>query len=418
MNAFERTFTYDNLVSIWRDKFKKLRRSCFGVDRTSAEKFDLNRAREIREIRSRLFEERTPFASDGLLALAKKKPNSEKYRIICVPTMADRLIQFALLRTLKGRLKEMGLDNAISFGVAEGAERGVKGARTFACKARDQYPWVYKTDVQQFFDNIDRDELSRCMARIIRQRSLLKYLEVYLHTEITEGFERNWRAIATANGIRKGRGVRQGMPLSPLLASVYLRDFDRSLLRAKVPVARYVDDIVAFFDTEAAARDFHNRVTDALAPIGLTLGALDTEGSKTEIIAPGRPAPFLGMEICRSPTGSHRLQVATDCIADCVKRITEAGNLEFLAEKSVRLTGMGQYFYSIVNGYIHAYSEAQNLDVLKAGVEHAAKSAQVGILRELFGRTRLESLSSKHFEFLGVKRDEIIPAKRSGALQS
>lgn len=413
MNAFERAVTRDNLTSIWRDKFKKLKRSCFGVDRVSAEKFEMNRAREIREIRSRLFEEKAPFASAGLLALAKKKPNSQKYRIICVPTMADRLIQFALLRTLKGKLKAMGVDNSISFGIAEGAERGVDGARKFACTARDRHPWVYKTDIAQFFDNIERGELSLSMSRVIRQPSLLKYLEVFLQTEITEGFDRNWRAIASANGIQKGRGLRQGMPLSPLLAGVYLRDFDRLLAKSNVPVARYVDDIVAFFDTEAAARSFHNRILDALAPLGLSLAPLDCDGSKTQIIAPGKPASFLGMEICRSPAGSHRLQVSADCIADCVKRIQDAGNLDFLAEKKVRLTGMGQYFHSIVNGYVHAYSEAKNRDDLRAGVKHASQTAQAVILRELFGRERLESLSPKQFDFLGVERDAILPARRA-----
>ena len=407
MSAFERAVTHDNLTAIWHDKFKKLSRSCFGVDRVSAEKFEINRAREIRKIRSSLFEESAPFASDGLLGLAKKKPNSDKYRIICVPTMADRLIQFALLRTLKSRLRPMGLDNSVSFGIAEGADRGVKGARTFACNARDQHPWVYKTDIEQFFDNIDREKLSSALTRVVRQRSLLKYLEVFLHTEITEGFDREWRTIVKENGIHKGRGIRQGMPLSPLLAGVYLRDFDRLLVKTKVPVARYADDIIAFFDTEARARDFHDRLSDALTHIGLTLGSLDLEGSKTQIIAPGKPAPFLGMEICRSPAGAHRLHVSADCIADCVKRIQNSGDLDYLTEKNVRLTGMAQYFRSIVNGYIHAYSEAQNRDDLRAAVEHAAQGAQAAILRQLFGQERLESLSCKQFEFLGVKRDQI-----------
>jgi retron-type reverse transcriptase len=415
MNAFERSITFDNLTSIWRDRFKKLRRSCYGVDRVSAEKFEQNRAREIREIRARFLEERGPFKSYGLLALAKKKPDSDKYRIICVPTMADRLIQFAMLRTLKGKLKPMGLDNSVSFGIAEGADRGVKGARSFACHARDEHPWVYKTDIQQFFDNIQRDDLAVRLSHAIRQPSLLKYLEVFLRAEITEGFDRNWRAIVTANGIRKGRGVRQGMPLSPLFAGVYLRDFDRSMARLKVPVARYVDDIVAFFDTERAARDFHNRISDALGSIGLSLGPLDAVGSKTAIIPPGDPAPFLGMEICRSPTGVHRLQVSASCIGDCVKRIRAAGDLDFLSEKRVRLTAMGQYFRSIVNGYVHAYAEARNCDDLKDGIEHAAQAAQAAILRELFGKARLESLSAKQFEFLGVEREAILLTKETRA---
>lgn len=411
MNAFERSVTAESLSAIWVGKLKKLRRSCFGVDRVSADKFEANRNREIRAIRSRLSGEEAPFKSHGLLALAKKKPDSEKYRIICVPTMSDRLIQFALLRTLKEKLRPMGLDNPVSYGIAEGAARGVKGARTFACEARDAHPYVYKTDIQQFFDNIRRDQLSRCLTRVVRQPSLLPYLDAFLQTEISEGFDRNWRSIATASGIRRGRGVRQGMPLSPLFAGAYLRDFDRAMVRSKVPVARYVDDIVAFFDSEAAALDFHERVSDALGEIGLTLGAPNAAGSKTAIFPPGEPAPFLGMEISRAPTGKHLLRVSASCIGDCVTRVRLAGDLDYLQEKKVRLTGMGQYFKSILNGYIHAYAEARNCDDLKAAVEQAAKAAQASILRELFGRARLESLSAKQFDFIGIERDTILPKK-------
>ncbi len=381
----------------------------------TADKFELNRAREIREIRARLGHERGEFKSSGLLALAKKKPDSEKYRIICVPTMADRLIQFALLRTLKSKLKAMGLDNPVSYGIAEGADRGVKGARDFACAERDKHPWVYKTDIQQFFDNIQRDQLVECLARVIRQPSLLKYLEVYLCTEISDGFDRNWNTIVRANGIVRGRGVRQGMPLSPLFAGAYLRDFDRAMNRSRIPVARYVDDIVAFFDSERAARDFHNRISDQLGLIGLTIGEPGAERSKTAIIPPGEPAPFLGMDICKSPTGAHRLQVSRECIADCVSRVQSAGDIDYLAEKNIRLTGMGQYFRSITNGYVHAYAEARNCDDLKAGVEHAAQSAQATILRDLFGRKTLASLSPRQFNFLGIDRDSILPKKESRA---
>lgn len=325
--------------------------------------------------------------------------------------MSDRLIQFALLRTLKDKLRPMGLDNPVSFGIAEGAARGVQGARRFACNARDEHPYVYKTDIQQFFDNIRREELSRCLGRVVRQPSLLPYLNAFLQTEISEGFDRNWRSIVSASGIRRGIGVRQGMPLSPLFAGAYLRDFDRAMVKTKVPIVRYVDDIVAFFDSEAAALDFHERISDALGEIGLALGAPNAAGSKTAIILPGEPAPFLGMEISRSPIGKHQLRVSANCIGDCVNRVRVAGDLDYLQEKKVRLTGMGQYFQSIVNGYIHAYAEARNCDDLKTALKQAATVAQASILRELFGRDRLANLSAKQFDFIGIERDTILPKK-------
>jgi len=45
------------------------------------------------------------------------------------------------------------------------------------------------------------------------------------------------------------------------------------------------------------------------------------------------------------------------------------------------------------------------------GIEHAAQRAQATILRELFGKSRLASLSVKQFDFLGVERDAILGTK-------
>lgn len=53
-------------------------------------------------------------------------------------------------------------------------------------------------------------------------------------------------------GYRPGRSA-QGGPLSPLLANVYLNEFDREYERRGVPVIRYADDIVLLCKSQRAA---------------------------------------------------------------------------------------------------------------------------------------------------------------------
>ena len=48
-------------------------------------------------------------------------------------------------------------------------------------------------------------------------------------------------------------GSPQGGPLSPLLANVYLNEFDQEYERRGVPVIRYADDIVLLCQSERAA---------------------------------------------------------------------------------------------------------------------------------------------------------------------
>src|SRR3954467_14810992 len=63
----------------------------------------------------------------------KKDPN--KFRIICVPTFQDRLVQKALLNFIEPRSTSLGIANDVSFGFVKtspGNKRGVVAARAAA----------------------------------------------------------------------------------------------------------------------------------------------------------------------------------------------------------------------------------------------------------------------------------------------
>jgi len=394
------------LRAVWKDERRRLLRSCFGPDRVTGESFERSLDRQLREIRHRLA---SNFRPHGLLAFAKEK-SSGGHRIICVPTVADRLLQFSVLNQLRPRLPAMGLDNPVAFGLASGVERSVLGARKFACRARNERPWVYKADVHKFFDNVERSILRDAVHRVSRQRSLQPLLCAFLETEIEDGVDRRWRNIVAEAGIQRGRGVRQGMPLSPFYAGVYLRDIDRRLLKMGIAAARYVDDVVAFFHTEVEAKSFHDFLKSALNDIGLRIGDPGEVGSKTVIYSPDEAAHFLGMELCRLPDRPYQLRVAQKDIEGIVERIAACGEAPVLQERKVTLTSMGSYFQSVVRGYVNAYSAAQNRDQLEAAVTRAATHAQARVLRDLFGTRRLQNLAPSEIRFLGVDRDVLLNA--------
>ena len=296
----------------------------------------------------------------------------------------------------------MGVDNPVAFGLAPGPERSVLGARKFACSARNERPWVYKADVHKFFDNVQRSTLQGALSRTVRQRSLIPILNSFLATEIEDGVDKGWRSIVSEAGIRGGLGVRQGMPLSPFYAGVYLRDLDRRLVKRRVPVARYVDDIVAFFASEAEALTFHVFLKSALNDLGLAIGEPGAAGSKTIIYAPDEPATFLGMELNKLGSGSYQLRISNSNIVKIAERIGRCDNALALLERNVRLTTMGSYFKSLATGYLNAYSAAQNRDDLRTAIEHAAATSQAKILGNLLGADHLQRLSQADLKFLGL----------------
>jgi len=69
---------------------------------------------------------------------------------------------------------------------------------------------------------------------LIKKKQITKHLVPILTQIINTEVETKFKADKDrlkSNGIEKGKGLRQGMPLSPLLASFFLSSFDKKRAR-------------------------------------------------------------------------------------------------------------------------------------------------------------------------------------------
>lgn len=396
-SAFQTVSSTDSLLAAWRDKRTRLISSCFGIDRLTGRAFEKGLAGRISALSDRL---RADYNPSGLLVIPKPKDGGG-YRIICVPTVADRLVQFSLLAQLRPRLKAAGLDNPVSYGLAPGKKRSVIGARAFACKARSEHGWVYKTDIHKFFDNLERWRLLEAIARAVPQKSLRPLIAKFVSCEVSDGIESSWKKIVAESGLRRGVGVRQGMPLSPFLAGAYLKKFDRWLIGTGLPAARYVDDIAIFFDTEKAARDFHPRMVAQMQSLGLSIGEIGDPKSKTKLYQPDVPADFLGMDITQTPNG-YRLYVSKAAREKVGEKLAALSTITGLVEKGVQLTTMGTFLNSVRCGYVNAYDAADNLKEFEDELVALCDGARHHVLIELFG-DKLGELTESERKFVGLE---------------
>jgi RNA-directed DNA polymerase len=398
VSALRETFGSEALNNTWRSERNRLKSSAYGVDRIGGKQFDAEKSWRIPSIsRQRL----PTFVPSPLLAIAKPKQTGGE-RIICVPTIEDRLIQFSILYKIREPLKRKKLLNSVSYGLVAHSQRTVQDARNQATILRQKGACVYKADIQKFFDRIPRARLEAEIRRLVPYPSLHDVLVAFSQVEIGDGFSPDWESIVSAAGITAGLGVRQGMPLSPYFAGMILRDLDLLIEKKGFPVIRYVDDIIGFFGSEQECQDFDGFLRERLSNLNRELGVVGAPGSKTGIYAALESVEFVGMQMHFDKHGRCVLSVSEKTLQKIEARFAEMSQIDKLLQKGITLPHLGSRLEAMSRGYVAAYNGAANMSELKARVRSAADPVVEVVLESIFGPT-MKSLGRKERRFLGLQ---------------
>lgn len=239
-------------------------------------------------------------------------------RQLGIPTVVDRLIQQALHQVLSPLCEPTFSDHSYGFRPGRSAGQAVQQARAYV---EEGYRWVVDLDLEKFFDRVNHDILMSRIARIVKDKRVLKLIRAYLESGICAG------GLVTARKM----GTPQGGPLSPLLSNILLTDLDRELERRGHRFCRYADDCNIYVKSEAAGKRVLASVTEFLEK---TL-KLRVNRDKSDV---GRPwqRKFLGYSVC-----NRKYNVRLKISPAAIRRFK--GDL-----KAVFRTGRGRSVYRTV----------------------------------------------------------------------
>ena len=102
-------------------------------------------------------------------------------RIICIPTVEDRLVQRALSEHVYNR-RLLPIFNSSSFGFIPNT--GTRDAIKRCLELRARFDYAFETDISSFFDTIDRKILLERLDRRLRRSSVLPLLKGAVTLEI------------------------------------------------------------------------------------------------------------------------------------------------------------------------------------------------------------------------------------------
>jgi RNA-directed DNA polymerase len=160
-------------------------------------------------------------------------------RQLGIPTVLDRLIQQAITQVLTPKFEAVFSPYSYGFRPGRSAHQAVEKSQEYIQKG---YDWVVDIDLEKFFDRVNHDMLMARVARVEKDKRVLKLIRAYLNS----GVMINGVVVDTEEG------TPQGGPISPLLSNIMLSDLDRELEERGHKFVRYADDCNIYVKTQRA----------------------------------------------------------------------------------------------------------------------------------------------------------------------
>jgi len=160
-------------------------------------------------------------------------------RQLGIPTVLDRLIQQAIAQVMTPMFEQVFSPHSYGFRPGRSAHQAVRKAQEYI---QEGYEWVVDIDLEKFFDRVNHDMLKARVARVVKDKRVLKLIRAYLESGVM------------VNGVvmETEEGTPQGGPLSPLLSNIMLTDLDRELEERGHKFVRYADDCNIYVKTQRA----------------------------------------------------------------------------------------------------------------------------------------------------------------------
>lgn len=175
------------------------------------------------------------------------KPDGSK-RPLGIPSVKDRVLQQAIVQVISPKCEEVFSDYSYGFRVNRSCEKAVLKAMEYF---NDGYDWIVDLDLSKFFDNVDQNILMILVHDIIKDDDTESIIRKFLQSGVNIG--------GTVYETRTG--TPQGGNLSPLLANIYLNQFDKELEKRGLRFTRYADDVLICVKSEVAANRVMTSVT-------------------------------------------------------------------------------------------------------------------------------------------------------------
>ena len=209
-------------------------------------------------------------------------------RKLGIPTVTDRTIQQAMAQQMIPIFEPLFSDGSFGYRPGRSAKDAILKVKEYA---EQGYTHAVSLDLSKYFDTLNHTILVNLLRKEIKDERVIQMVKRYLRSGVME------------NGvvIETEEGSPQGGNLSPLLANVYLNEFDQEYQKRGVPCIRYADDIVLLAKSERAAKRLLETSTKYLE--GTLKLKVNQEKSRVVSVFAIRNFKYLGFALGKNGNG-------------------------------------------------------------------------------------------------------------------
>ncbi len=227
-----------------------------------------------------------PTEWETLLRFHIVKPGSDESRPIDVPTFRDAARLCPIQDWLGPYAETILSKHAMAFRRGQPMNQMVRRIARTITKRNLHFGAVI--DIRDFYGSLSWDRLDGVIERLPADHDVRRLLRDLIRVRVQ---------VRSGKAIPRRTGISQGLSVSPILANIFLNDFDRDVARAIARLGalapRYCDDICLLAPSMKALEQAVAIVAHHIQQQGLTV----KEGTGTPVDLRERPIAWLGLGI-------------------------------------------------------------------------------------------------------------------------
>ena len=278
---------------LYKDNFNraykrvKANKGAAGIDGMTVEEALPYLKEHQRELTDRIY--RGKYTPSPVRRVEIPKPDGGA-RKLGIPTVIDRTIQQAIAQQLMPIYEPLFIETSYGYRPNKSAKDAIQKVKEYA---EQGYTFAVTLDLSKYFDTLNHEKLINLLRKEVKDERVIQLIKRYLKSGVME------------NGVvmETEEGSPQGGNLSPLLANVYLNEFDQEFTKRGVPCIRYADDIVLLAKSKRASERLLESSTKYLEET-LKL-SVNREKSRTVSVFAIRNFKFLGFALGRNGEGIY-----------------------------------------------------------------------------------------------------------------